>query len=40
MRKIRIDRGLSLTEVAYRAEVTRGFLSQLERGPRSRSSVP
>ncbi|MFF8475130.1 helix-turn-helix domain-containing protein [Streptomyces sp. NPDC015414] len=32
MRKIRLDRGLSLTEVAHRAEVTKGFLSQLERG--------
>ncbi|MFF9012416.1 helix-turn-helix domain-containing protein [Streptomyces sp. NPDC014870] len=39
LRKIRIDRGLSLTEVARRAEVTKGFLSQLERGLTS-VSVP
>ncbi|MEU2073386.1 helix-turn-helix transcriptional regulator [Streptomyces sp. NPDC013489] len=32
LRKIRLDRGLSLTEVAHLAEVTKGFLSQLERG--------
>ncbi|MEU7005198.1 helix-turn-helix domain-containing protein [Streptomyces sp. NPDC046332] len=39
LRKIRLDRGLSLTEVAHRAEVTKGFLSQLERGLSS-VSVP
>ncbi|MFG3194164.1 helix-turn-helix domain-containing protein [Streptomyces omiyaensis] len=39
LRKIRLDRGLSLTEVAHRAEVTKGFLSQLERGLTS-VSVP
>ncbi|MFF9675906.1 helix-turn-helix domain-containing protein [Streptomyces eurythermus] len=39
LRKIRLDRGLSLTEVAQRAEVTKGFLSQLERGLTS-VSVP
>ncbi|MEU0402903.1 XRE family transcriptional regulator [Streptomyces sp. NPDC006197] len=32
LRAIRISRGLSLTEVAHRADVTKGFLSQLERG--------
>ncbi|MER7537569.1 XRE family transcriptional regulator [Streptomyces sp. NPDC097704] len=32
LRAIRISRGLSLTEAAHRAEVTKGFLSQLERG--------
>ncbi|GGU83581.1 transcriptional regulator [Streptomyces litmocidini] len=32
LRAIRLSRGLSLTEVAHRAEVTKGFLSQLERG--------
>ncbi|MFF5701339.1 helix-turn-helix domain-containing protein [Streptomyces sp. NPDC012794] len=36
---MRLDRGLSLTEVAYRTEVTKGFLSQLERGLTS-VSVP
>ncbi|RSS26125.1 helix-turn-helix domain-containing protein [Streptomyces sp. WAC05458] len=39
LRKIRLSRGLSLTEVAHRAEVTKGFLSQLERGLTS-VSVP
>ncbi|MGY3340343.1 transcriptional regulator with XRE-family HTH domain [Streptomyces filamentosus] len=39
LRRIRLDRGLSLTEVAHRAEVTKGFLSQLERGLTS-VSVP
>jgi transcriptional regulator with XRE-family HTH domain len=39
LRKIRISRGLSLTEVAHQAEVTKGFLSQLERGLTS-VSVP
>lgn len=39
LRKIRLDRGLSLTEVAHRAEVTKGFLSQWERGLTS-VSVP
>ncbi|RSN64708.1 XRE family transcriptional regulator [Streptomyces sp. WAC 04229] len=39
LRKIRLDRGLSLTAVAHRAEVTKGFLSQLERGLTS-VSVP
>ncbi|MFF8474261.1 helix-turn-helix domain-containing protein [Streptomyces sp. NPDC015414] len=32
LREIRLSRGLSLTEVAHRADVTKGFLSQLERG--------
>ncbi|TWV58054.1 helix-turn-helix domain-containing protein [Streptomyces misionensis] len=32
MREIRLSRGLSLTEVARQADVTKGFLSQLERG--------
>ncbi|MYV40871.1 helix-turn-helix domain-containing protein [Streptomyces sp. SID1328] len=32
LRKIRLSRGLSLTEAALRAGVTKGFLSQLERG--------
>ncbi|MFF8571673.1 helix-turn-helix domain-containing protein [Streptomyces sp. NPDC015140] len=39
LRKIRLSRGLSLTEVAHRADVTKGFLSQLERGLTS-VSVP
>jgi len=39
LRKIRLSRGLSLTEAAQRAEVTKGFLSQLERGLTS-VSVP
>ncbi|MFJ8653073.1 helix-turn-helix domain-containing protein [Streptomyces rochei] len=39
LRKIRLSRGLSLTEVAHQAEVTKGFLSQLERGLTS-VSVP
>ncbi|MFJ6409449.1 helix-turn-helix domain-containing protein [Streptomyces hydrogenans] len=39
LRRIRLGRGLSLTEVAQRAEVTKGFLSQLERGLTS-VSVP
>ncbi|MFJ9775037.1 helix-turn-helix domain-containing protein [Kitasatospora sp. NPDC101157] len=39
MREIRAGRGLSLTEVAHRAGVTKGFLSQLERGLTS-VSVP
>ncbi|MEU7160875.1 helix-turn-helix domain-containing protein [Streptomyces chrestomyceticus] len=39
LRKIRLGRGLSLTEVAHQAEVTKGFLSQLERGLTS-VSVP
>ncbi|MFE1954650.1 helix-turn-helix domain-containing protein [Streptomyces sp. NPDC059524] len=39
LRRIRLSRGLSLTEVAHRAEVTKGFLSQLERGLTS-VSVP
>ncbi|MFF9094751.1 helix-turn-helix domain-containing protein [Streptomyces sp. NPDC014776] len=32
LREIRLSRGLSLTEVAHQADVTKGFLSQLERG--------
>ncbi|MFF0435647.1 helix-turn-helix domain-containing protein [Streptomyces sp. NPDC004327] len=32
LRAIRLSRGLSLTEVAHRTDVTKGFLSQLERG--------
>jgi transcriptional regulator with XRE-family HTH domain len=32
LRAIRLSRGLSLTEVAQQADVTKGFLSQLERG--------
>ncbi|MGC0327083.1 transcriptional regulator with XRE-family HTH domain [Streptomyces sp. SAI-170] len=32
LRAIRLSRGLSLTEVAHQADVTKGFLSQLERG--------
>ncbi|MGW0814455.1 helix-turn-helix domain-containing protein [Streptomyces viridiviolaceus] len=39
LRKIRLSRGLSLTETAQQAEVTKGFLSQLERGLTS-VSVP
>lgn len=39
LRHIRLGRGLSLTEVAHQAEVTKGFLSQLERGLTS-VSVP
>ncbi|MGW2466917.1 helix-turn-helix domain-containing protein [Streptomyces bauhiniae] len=39
LREIRLGRGLSLTEVAHQADVTKGFLSQLERGL-SRVSVP
>ncbi|MFF7381234.1 helix-turn-helix domain-containing protein [Streptomyces griseoluteus] len=39
LRQIRMSRGLSLTEVAHQAEVTKGFLSQLERGLTS-VSVP
>ncbi|MFF9498817.1 helix-turn-helix domain-containing protein [Streptomyces sp. NPDC014656] len=39
LREIRLGHGWSLTEVAQRAEVTKGFLSQLERGLTS-VSVP
>jgi transcriptional regulator with XRE-family HTH domain len=39
LRAIRLGRGLSLTEVATQADVTKGFLSQLERGLTS-ASVP
>ncbi|MBC7517540.1 MAG: helix-turn-helix transcriptional regulator [Microbacteriaceae bacterium] len=39
LRAIRRDRGLTLALVAERAEVTKGFLSLLERG-KSRVSVP
>ncbi|MEV6200328.1 XRE family transcriptional regulator [Streptomyces sp. NPDC051771] len=39
LRRVRLSRGLSLTEAARQAEVTKGFLSQLERGLTS-VSVP
>ena len=39
LRAIRLARGLTLADVAWEAEVSKGFLSLLERG-RSRVSVP